>query len=805
VVLAAAAALFACAHPARAAATDPPPPISIVIDDGLSTSDSGNTLLPVVFGTGESVSTADAALLRLALTLAHAEGVAVVDDPSVLLGILLQNGEPVSTSDLVNLLLGIRLSDGETVTGTDVASFLLGIRLSNGEAVSVADAASLLLGIKQTTTEPVGVGDEIAVQVLPGAPGPPSNVVAAAGDSSAAVSWLPPVKDGGAAISGYTVTPHDVTTGSDGQPVGAVGTSASVTGLANGDAYTFTVTASNSTGPGRPSAPSASVTPQGGSAPPVATAGNVPSGGTVTGGGGDSSAAPLGAAVTTPTGGTITIVTAPPSGSPPSGYEFAGQQVEISAPPESAAAPLSLTFTIDGSVLGTGSPSHVQVFRDGVPVADCADSSGKANPDPCVASRTPTPDGGVTLVVLSSHASSWNFGFVAAPVVSAGGPYTTDEGASLALHGSATNAAGLAMTFSWDLGGGAGATGASPTIVAGDGPATQTVTLTACVTNGPCASDTTTITIANVPPTATLTAAPSPVNEGGTFTLTAHVTDPSAADVAAGFAYQFDCGGGTLVPATGPSTTCPAVDDPGVTARAQVTDKDGGSTLAALAVPIRNVAPTVTITSPAPGSVVFVGSPVSLAASFTDAGVHDTHTASFAIAGSSVPATVAEAGGSGTAGATWTPAAAGIDTLTASVTDNGGATGTASQSLIVVDPFGFTAGLGWLGPAGNRLLFTFEAHYPRGATTPSGLVIVQGRGVVFHATSLAWLVVSGKTATLQGTGVANGAAGYSFRLQAVDGRPNQFAIRIWKTSTGAVLLDTGAPAPLGGGNVTVGG
>ena len=114
----------------------------------------------------------------------------------------------------------------------------------------------------------------IAVQVLPGAPGPPSNVVAAAGDGSAAVSWLPPVKDGGAAISGYTVTPHDVTTGSDGQPVGAVGTSASVTGLANGDAYTFTVTASNSAGPGRPSAPSASVTPQGGSAPPVATAGD---------------------------------------------------------------------------------------------------------------------------------------------------------------------------------------------------------------------------------------------------------------------------------------------------------------------------------------------------------------------------------------------------------------------------------------------------------------------------------------------------------------------------------------------------
>ena len=809
--LAAVAAVLAWAAPGRAA-TDPPQPISVVIDDGLTASDSGNTLLPVVFGLGESVSTADAALLRLALALAHAEGVAVADDPTFLLGILLQNGEPVSTSDLVNLLLGIRLSDGETVTGNDVASFLLGKRLSNGEAVSVADAASLLLGIKQTTTEPVGVGDEIAVQVLPGAPGPPSNVVAAAGDGSAVVSWLPPVKDGGAAISGYTVTPHDVTTGLDGQPVGTVGTSASVTGLANGDAYTFTVTASNSAGPGRPSAPSAAVTPQGGSAPPVATAGSVPSGGTVTGGGGDSSAAPLGAAVTTPTGGTITIVTAPPSGSPPSGYEFAGQQVEISAPPESAAAPLSLRFTIDGSVLGTASPSHVQVFRDGVPVADCADSSGKADPDPCVASRTPTSDGGVTLVVLSSHASSWNFGFVAAPVVSAGGPYTTDEGASLALHGSATNAAGLAMTFSWDLGGGAGATGASPTIVAGDGPATQTVTLTACVTNGPCASDTTTIAIANVPPTATLTApATAPEGSSPTVSITG-ATDASAADVAAGLHYAIVCDGSSLEGVTyasasaTPTATCPAVDDSSdIVVRARVVDKDGGFVELTKTIDVTNVAPTVTITAPAPGAVTFVGSPVSLAASFTDPGVRDTHTASFAIAGSTVPAAVTESGGSGTTAATWTPGSAGIDTLTANVTDNGGATGSASQTLIVADPLGYVAGAGWIGSGTTRLLFTLAARYPSGATTPNGIVVIAGRGVVFHATSFTWLVVTGKTANVQGTGIANGAAGYSFRLQAIDGQPNRFAIRIWKTATGAVLLDTGAPAALGGGNVTVGG
>ena len=66
--------------------------------------------------------------------------------------------------------------------------------------------------------------------------------------------------DGGSAISGYTViaAPGGATTA-----VTADQTNATVTGLTNGQAYTFTVTATNANGTSAPSEPSNEVTPAG--------------------------------------------------------------------------------------------------------------------------------------------------------------------------------------------------------------------------------------------------------------------------------------------------------------------------------------------------------------------------------------------------------------------------------------------------------------------------------------------------------------------------------------------------------------
>jgi len=90
------------------------------------------------------------------------------------------------------------------------------------------------------------------------APGAPTIGTATAGNAQASVTFTAPASNGGAAIIGYTAISS---------PGGLTGTCASspctVTGLTNGTAYTFTVTATNSVGTGAASAASNSVTPQG--------------------------------------------------------------------------------------------------------------------------------------------------------------------------------------------------------------------------------------------------------------------------------------------------------------------------------------------------------------------------------------------------------------------------------------------------------------------------------------------------------------------------------------------------------------
>lgn len=105
-------------------------------------------------------------------------------------------------------------------------------------------------------------GEAMIIDVGPHVPGAPtgvSGVAGVAGDGTVTVSWTAPADDGGAPITGYTVTasPGGKTCTTTG------GTSCTVKNLTNGTAYTFRVTATNRAGTSAKSAKSASVTPSG--------------------------------------------------------------------------------------------------------------------------------------------------------------------------------------------------------------------------------------------------------------------------------------------------------------------------------------------------------------------------------------------------------------------------------------------------------------------------------------------------------------------------------------------------------------
>lgn len=95
----------------------------------------------------------------------------------------------------------------------------------------------------------------------PAAPEPPQRVAATAGDGFALVAWNPPCFEGGAPVESYTVTSsrgeQATISAANFNAFGCV----KLTGLADGAACAFTVTATNAHGVSAPSLPSAAVTP----------------------------------------------------------------------------------------------------------------------------------------------------------------------------------------------------------------------------------------------------------------------------------------------------------------------------------------------------------------------------------------------------------------------------------------------------------------------------------------------------------------------------------------------------------------
>jgi YVTN family beta-propeller protein len=152
---------------------------------------------------------------------------------------------------------------GAPITGYTVVSSAGGFTASG--AASPITISGLTYGtsytftVKATNSAGTGAASAPSNPVTPAVPpGAPTITGAVGGDASATVAFSPPASNGGLAISNYTVTanPGGITSTGSASPL-------HVTGLTNGQSYTFTVRATNGAGTGSPSAPSNSVTPRG--------------------------------------------------------------------------------------------------------------------------------------------------------------------------------------------------------------------------------------------------------------------------------------------------------------------------------------------------------------------------------------------------------------------------------------------------------------------------------------------------------------------------------------------------------------
>ena len=132
------------------------------------------------------------------------------------------------------------IPDGAFADGRNTAGIWLGT-LPNGMVITSASGHDY-------TLDPTAAATPVAPA--------PVTATAVAGDTLATVSFIAPIGNGAAAITGYTVTSSP-----DGITATGIQSPILVMGLTNGTPYTFTVIASNALGMGTISLPSNSVTP----------------------------------------------------------------------------------------------------------------------------------------------------------------------------------------------------------------------------------------------------------------------------------------------------------------------------------------------------------------------------------------------------------------------------------------------------------------------------------------------------------------------------------------------------------------
>jgi RHS repeat-associated protein len=306
-----------------------------------------------------------------------------------------------------------------------------------------------------TAANSVGTGPASAASnsVTPATvPTAPTSVSATAGNAAATITFGAPASNGGAAIATYTATssPGGLTASGAGSPL-------VVTGLTDGTAYTFTVTAANSAGTGPASAASNSVIP--------ATVPSAPT--SVSAFGGNTTATVSFGSPSSNGGAAITNYTATSS---PGGFTASG-----------AASPLVVTGLTNGTAY-TFTVTAANSVGTG-PASAASNSVTPANLTVPGAPTTVSATGGNATATVSF------------------GPPGSNGGAAITSYTATSNPGGLIASGP-----------ASPLVVAGltDGTAyTFTVTATNSVGTGPASAASKSVTPATVP------SAPTSVSASG--------------------------------------------------------------------------------------------------------------------------------------------------------------------------------------------------------------------------------------------------------------------------------------------------